>query len=174
MLFNRYMQSCFPGEETKAEFEEPKTFQEAWNHPDEYQREKWRAAICKEFHDMVKRKVWRQIKKRDIPPDRRCVKCKWVFKIKRNGVFQARLVACGYSQIPGVDFTENYSPVVNDIRFRLFLHAKMLFGLDAKIVDMETAFLYGDLEEEIFMECPPGMQGVSHDDALSLLNAYMA
>src|SRR6056300_1140278 len=105
---------------------------------------------------MIKRKVWRQIKKRDIPPDRRCVKCKWVFKIKRNGVYRARLVACGYSQIPGVDFTENYSPVVNDVTFCLLILTMILMGLDAKIVDIETDFLYGDLDEEIFMECPPG------------------
>ncbi|MCP4746748.1 MAG: hypothetical protein GY874_11505, partial [Desulfobacteraceae bacterium] len=40
------------------------------------------------------------------------MKSKWVFKVKRNGVFRPRLVACGYSKIPGEDFTENYSPVV--------------------------------------------------------------
>jgi len=51
-------------------------FQEAWNHPDEAQRTKWREAIRKEFRDMIKCKIWRQIKKRDIPPDRRCVKSK--------------------------------------------------------------------------------------------------
>jgi hypothetical protein len=81
---------------------EPKTFKEAWNHPDPMQRVKWREAIRKEFRDMVKRKVWRRVKKSSIPSNRRCVKSKWVFKIKRNGVFRARLVACGYSQIPGV------------------------------------------------------------------------
>ena len=118
---------------------------------------------------MIKRKVWRVICKRDIPPDRRCVKCKWVFKVKCNGVYRACLVACGYSQIPGVDFTENYSPVVNDITFRLMLIAKMVFGLKTKIVDVETAFLYGDLEEEIFMDCPPGLEGVTDEDALLLL-----
>ena len=122
---------------------------------------------------MIKRKVWRVIRKRDIPPDRRCVKCKWVFKVKRNGVYRARLVACEYSQIPGVDFTENYSPVVNDITFRLMLIAKMVFGLKTKIVDVETAFLYGDLEEEIFMDCPPGLEGVTDEDALLLLQCIL-
>ena len=118
----------------------PKKFDEAWNHPDPVQREKWRETIRKEFHDMNKRHVWRLINRRDIPPNRRCVKCKWVFNIKRNGVFRARLVACGYSQIPGVDFSENYSPVVHDITFRLLLLAMILFSLSAKIVDVETAF----------------------------------
>ena len=56
-----------------------------------------------------------------IPSNRRCVKSKWVFKIKRDGTFRARIVACGYSQIPGVDFSDNYAPVVNDITFRMLL-----------------------------------------------------
>ena len=64
------------------------------------------------------------------------MKSKWVFKIKQNGVFHARLVACGYSQIPGVDFTENYLPVVHDITFFLLLIAKMIYGLSAEIVDV--------------------------------------
>ena len=67
------------------------------------------------------------------------------------------MVACGYSQIPGVDYTESYSPVVNDITFRALLLMIISQGLSAKIVDVETAFLYGDLEEEIYMECPARM-----------------
>ena len=89
------------------QFIEPKTFKEAWNHPDPRQRAKWREAIRKEFRDMIKRKVWRRVKKSSIPSNRRCVKSKWVFKIKQKGVFHDQLVACGYSQIPGVDFWES-------------------------------------------------------------------
>ena len=98
---------------------------------------------------------FRSILRSAMPLDRRCVKSKWVFKVKRNGVFRARLVACGYSQIPGGDFTENYSPVVHDITFRTLLLAMLLYGYQAKIVDVETAFLYGELEEAIYMEEPP-------------------
>ena len=49
------------------------------------------------------------------------VKSKWVFKIIRDGRFRARLVICGYSQVPGVDYTENYSPVINDVTLRIML-----------------------------------------------------
>ena len=89
-----------------------------------------------------------------MPNNKRCVKCKWVFKVKRNGIFRARLVVCGYSQIPGVDFTENYSPVVHDITYRVLLLAMIIYQLKAKIVDVETAFLYGELDEVIYMDCP--------------------
>ena len=119
----------------------------------------WREAIRKEYRDMNTRVVWKIIKRSMIPKDRRVVKSKWVFKIKRNGIFCARLVACGYSQIPGIDFSASYSPVINDITFRMLLLAMIYFGLTGKIVDVETAFLYGDLEEEIYMKFPPGMTG---------------
>ena len=73
-------------------------------------------------------------KKSDIPKDRRLVKSRWVLKVKRNGVFRAKLVACGYSQIPGVDYSANYSPVINDITFRMLLLTIMYFALSGKIV----------------------------------------
>ena len=80
--------------------EEPTSFDEAWNHPDVTCREKWRKAIHKEFADMNKQQVWQKTTKSLMPANRRCVKNKWVFKIKQNGVYRACLVACGYSQVP--------------------------------------------------------------------------
>jgi Reverse transcriptase (RNA-dependent DNA polymerase) len=60
-------------------------------------------------------------------------------------VFRARLVACGYSQVPAVDFNEIFAPVVNDVSFRIMLIAKLIWDLQASIVDVEMAFLHGDL-----------------------------
>jgi hypothetical protein len=110
---------------------------------------------------MEKKQVWELMKKEDIPQDRRTIKCKWIFKIKRNGFFRARLVACGYSQIPGVDFNKSFAPVVNDVSFRIILTAKFLWDLQASIVDVETTFLHGNLQEGIYMNVPKGM---SQDD----------
>ena len=148
--------------------EEPKTFREAWDHSDPVQREKWRTAIRKEFHDMISRGVWRKIKRRDMPQDRRCVRHKWVFKIKRNGVYRARLVACGYSQIAGVDFDANFAPVINDVTWRLMLVAMLKNNWKGIIIDVETAFLHGDLEEDIYMDCPEGMEDAEPDECLQL------
>ena len=66
-------------------------------------------------------------------------------------------MACGYSQIPGVDFTESYAPVINDVTWRILLVIKMLWKLKARLIDIKTAFLYGDLDEEIYMESPEGL-----------------
>ena len=69
-----------------------------------------------------------------------------MFDVKRSGLFKARLVACGYSQIPGVDFKESYAPVINDVCWRMLIVVMMVLKVDYKIIDVETAFLFGDLE----------------------------
>jgi hypothetical protein len=123
--------------EYKHVFDLPGKFREAWDHPDPWQKEKWRTGIRAEFAKMNKNKVWQKIKRSQMPPGQRCVKHKWVFDIKRDGTFQARLVACGYSQIPGVDFTDVYSPVVHDATFRIMLVAELKWKLKSKIVEVE-------------------------------------
>jgi hypothetical protein len=102
----------------------------------------------------------------EIPQDIRTIKCKCTFKIKRNGIFRPRLVACGYRQIPGNNFNESFAPVVNDVSFRIILSVELLWDLQASIVDVETAFLHGDLQEEIYLNVPKGM---SQDDKTCLL-----
>ena len=61
-----------------------------------------------------------------------------------------RLVVCGYSQIPSVDFQEHFAPVVNDVSYWIMMALMMSMGMKAKIVEIKMAFLHGDLEEEIF------------------------
>jgi len=68
-------------------FENPATFEEAWFHPCPFQRKKWREAITKELTKMTQMKVWTKIKRSTMPPNRRCVKYKWVLEIKRDGRF---------------------------------------------------------------------------------------
>ena len=123
----------------------------------EEDREQWRSGIRKEFNDMIKRKVWRHTKINKIPEDRRLIGSRWVFKKKRNGVYRARLVGLGYSQIPGVDHKDNFSPVVTDVTFRCVLVISLLNDWDMEVVDIETAFPYGILDEEIFMKLPEGL-----------------
>ena len=67
-------------------------------------------------------------------------------------------MTCGYSQIPGVDHEENYAPVVNDVTYRILIICIILFKLQAKIVDVETTFLHGDINVEIYMDCPEGIE----------------
>ena len=119
---------------TEPAKDELQTFNKARNHPNAVSWGKCQGAIWKELGDTKKQHVWRKLHKSLMPPFHRCVKNKWVFKIKCNRVYQACLVACKYSQIWGVDFPENYSPVVNHIIFCIQLLMVIHFGFLAKIV----------------------------------------
>ena len=151
---------------------EPKTFQEAWHCQNEKERNNWRTAIRKEMRSMIDREVWRKTERKKIPNDRRLIGNKWVFKIKRNGTYRARLVTLGYITITGVDYTDN-APVAHDVTFRIVLARMMVETLDSLVMDVETAFLYGEIDEEIFMKSPVGMEeidpGSSSVDCLQLL-----
>ena len=70
--------------------------------------------------------------------------------------------------MPGIDFSESYSLVVNDITFCILLLMVIHFGYSAKIVNIETAFLFRDLKEEVYMECPQGMSNIKKDDCIIL------
>lgn len=131
---------------TRKESQIPRGFQQAWWWQDEEVREKWRNAVRKEFHEMIKRGVWRRTKKTEVPRNRRLVGHRWVFTIKRDGRYRARLVALGYSQIPGLDFMENFAPVASDVTFRILLTVLLSNPeYTATCIDVTTAFLYGEI-----------------------------
>jgi hypothetical protein len=67
-------------------------------------------------------------------------------------------VACGYSRFPGIDFGESFALVMNDLSFRIMLIAKLVWDMICSVVDIQTAFLHGDLDEEIYMEIPKVLQ----------------
>jgi Reverse transcriptase (RNA-dependent DNA polymerase) len=69
--------------------------------------------------------------------------------------------------MPWVDFNDSFAPVVSDVYFRILLAAMIAWDLKAKIIDVETTFLHGDLKEETFMDIPPGME-VDKDECLTL------
>ena len=151
----------------------PRTFQEAWHCDNEKERNNWRTAIRKEMRSMVDREVWRKTERKKIPHDRRQIGIKWVFTIKRDRTYRARLVALRYSQIPGVDYTGKFAPVAHDVSFRITLARMMVEKLDSLAMDVETALLYGERYEEIFMKSPVGMEeinpGSSSEDCYQLL-----
>ena len=96
-----------------------------------------------------------------LPPDRTAIKCKWLFEIKPGyeGVderYKARLVALGCSQLPGLDFDQTFAPVVKLSIFRLCLAIAAVENLEILQIDVKTAFLYGRLQEVIYMRQPEG------------------
>ena len=106
--------------------------------------------------NMEEKKVWTIILKSKVPSKRNIIGTRWVFAIKDDGRFRARCVAKGFSQIPGKDFQENHAPVITDTTTHLLLVLQTILHLSTGQFDIETAFLYGDLEEELWMEIPDG------------------
>ena len=83
-------------------------------------------------------------------------------------------MAQGFSQVPGVDFTENFAPVIDDATFRVVLSLMQKEEMKGYALDVETAFLHGELEEEIYMRIPEGyVRGDEHPNypALKLKRA---
>ena len=79
-------------------------------------------------------------------------------------------MACGYSHISGVDCTSKYAPVINDVTWCVLVIVMLLNNYDGKIIDTEVAFLHGDLEEEIYMDCPQGLEDAKEDECVKLLH----
>ena len=112
---------------------------------------------------MIRGGAWVNVNRSSVLEGRNLIGSKWVFKEKCDGRFWARFVCLGYSQIPGVDFSDNYAPVGNDETFRAVMVLQLMFGLQAVLLDVETAILYGKLEDEIYMETPTGYKEVYQD-----------
>ena len=135
-----------------TEVEIPKTVDEALKKP------VWKAAILEELRALEKNRTWDVVEK---PKDKAVIGCKWVFtvKYKADGSierFKARLVAKGYTQTYGVDYQETFAPVakINTVRVLLSLASNLDWPLQQ--LDVKNAFLNGTLEEDVFMDLPPG------------------
>jgi hypothetical protein len=94
-----------------------------------------------------------------IPPSGRRIICNhWVFNRKTNGQKQAHLVAKGFSQIEGIDYDNIFSPVVGYESVCLIVALAALQHWHMSSIDVKTAFLYGELDKELFMEQPEGFK----------------
>jgi hypothetical protein len=120
---------------------------------------KWMTAMHDEMESLEKNGTWDLVK---LPREKKPIRCKWVFK-RKEGVspndetrYKARLVAKGYSQIPGIDYNEVFSPVVKHSSIRTLLTIVAMHDLELEKLDVKTAFLHGELEEDIYIEQPEG------------------
>lgn len=135
---------------------EPRTYREAVNSPD---ADNWNQAMKDEIDSLTKMKTWEVVPR---PEDRDTVESKWVYKVKYNANgeiarYKARLVAKGYTQVNGLDFNETYAPVTRLETIRLLFGLAVEKDWEIRQIDVKTAYLNGDLDEEIYMEPPEGL-----------------
>lgn len=120
--------------------------------------EKWKEAMNEEIEALNENKTWTLS---GLPPNKRLIGCRWVFAVKTDPAgnverYKARLVAKGFSQREGIDYSETYAPVVRYESIRLLLAIVAARDYEIKKFDVKTAFLYGELQEEIYLEQPEG------------------
>ena len=135
---------------------EPASYTEAISCADS---SKWLVAMNEEIESLHKNNTWSLTK---LPKGKRPLRCKWIYK-KKDGIpgvedprCKARLVVKGFYQKEGIDFNEIFSPVVRHTSIRVLLAFVALFDLELEQLDVKTAFLHGELEEEIYMDQPEG------------------
>ena len=150
--------------------EEPKTIEEAI--ASKYSAE-WKKAMDQEITSLNKSSTWYVT---TLPEGQHTIDLKWLYKIKRDSEgkvdrFKARLVAKGYMQRPGIDYNDTYSPVVKNSSIRFLLATALSHGLLLYHLDVETAFLNSDLDEEIYANIPPYVSKPKPNSVLKLNKA---
>ncbi|UYV68112.1 hypothetical protein LAZ67_5003088 [Cordylochernes scorpioides] len=136
---------------------EPQSFEEAVQSPEAMY---WRKAMEDELRVLQERGTWELS---TLPPGKKPISSRWVYKVKTNESgnverFKARLVARGFSQKQGIDFQETYAPVINLAVIRVLITLSLNMKWYNRHLDVDNAFLYGDLEEEIYMLLPEGVE----------------
>ncbi|KAG6438793.1 hypothetical protein O3G_MSEX000229 [Manduca sexta] len=119
------------------------------------ERQQWLVAVQEELRSFNENDAWELV---DAPDNGTIVQCKWVLRKKYDSDnkvrYRARLVAKGFSQKKGVDYTETFSPVVRHTTLRLLFSLSVKLKLTVSHLDVKTAFLNGNLEETIYMQKP--------------------
>ena len=134
---------------------EPVSIEEATNCPDS---SKWIQAMETEMKSLKDNDVWKLV---DLPPGKKAIGSKWVYKVKKGADgsterYKARLVAQGFTKKYGTDYDQTFCPVVRQESLRVLIALSIQYGLKLHQVDVTTAFLNGNLEEEVYMKQPQG------------------
>lgn len=146
---------------------EPQSFFEASSDPS------WVKAMNEEMEALYRNKTWVVT---DLPSNRKPIGCKWVYKIKykANGEverYKARLVAKGFNQREGIDFEETFSPVAKMVTIRLVITLVVNSGWSLFQLDINNAFLYGNLDVDVYMSQPQGYHTVGDVRVCKLLKS---
>ena len=139
----------------------PKTFKEIFKLLEE-EKKKWLEAVRSEIMNFVKRNSWIKTQKKDVlAAGKKPIGVKHVFKIKDKSTglqYKDRIVVKGYMSIPGVDYTESFSPVMTDAAIRILIILYFYFQMTDPEgdwvlwpMDYKAAFLNADLDKDIYI-----------------------
>lgn len=153
-----YEEYAFEAAMHEADGREPRSYAEATRVPEKLL---WIKAMEEEEGSLVKAGTWEEV---HAPKNVNIVGSKWVYKAKRDAAgnvvrYKARLVAQGFSQVEGVDYTDTYAPVTKLPTIRTVLAMAARLDLELDQIDVKSAYLNGELDESevIYMRPPPGL-----------------
>jgi hypothetical protein len=151
--------------------EEPASFHEATDSPD---ADHWWQAMKEEIGMLQRRGTWVL---ETPPPDRKVIGCRWMYVIKRGPSgeitrYKARLVAQGFSQVPGIDYGDTFSPTVHMDTLRILLHLSAAHRWHRAQDDVTGAFLHSKLDHVVYMRQPPGFEDGTDRVARLILGLY--
>ncbi|KAK9075210.1 hypothetical protein SSX86_003531 [Deinandra increscens subsp. villosa] len=149
-----------------SSLKDPKTFKTAQKFAH------WNDAMQKEMTALHANNTWKLVPR---PTGCNIVGSKWLYRTKyrSDGTierFKARLVAQGYSQVPGLDYNYTFSPVVKASTIRVVLALAVIHDWKLHQLDVNNAFLHGSLDEQVYMEQPPGFINPNFPDYVCHLN----
>jgi transposase InsO family protein len=147
-----YEEVQFAGSASTAD---PRNYKQAMKGDD---AEKWQEAANAEYNTLLQNGTWELV---ELPPGAKAIGSGWVFRVKRNADgsierYKARVVAKGYSQRPGIDFSEVFAPTFRPATLRLILALAALEDMELRSIDVSAAFTNGDLDEWLYMLQPEG------------------
>jgi transposase InsO family protein len=136
---------------------EPTTLSEALQRPD---GDKYLESAIEEVRAHLENGTWKVVR---LPKGKRAIGSRWVFKIKRTvdgsiERYKGRIVAKGYAQREGVDYTETFAPTARFGALRTVIALAAIEDMELESVDISTAFLNGEIDAEVFMTKPEGVE----------------
>ena len=134
----------------------------------------WRKSMTDEYNAQMGNHSW-DLENLTDDSQFNVVGCKWIFTIKRNldgtiARYKARLVAKGFTQKPGIDYHETFSPVVKPATIRIVLSTAISANWPIRQLDVNNAFLQGTLKDEVYMVQPTGFINKDNPDAVCRLH----
>ena len=123
----------------------------------------WKEEAQKEIKSLQGLKVYTLVPKSNVPKEQNVIGSKWVFKVKTDNTYKARLVAQGWNQVHGRDCGGTYAPVCRLQSIRMVLAIAAELNLEVRQLDVKTAFLYADIEEEVYVKTALGFETTNKD-----------
>lgn len=137
--------------------DDPKSYREAMASE---KASDWKSAMESEYNSLIKNDTWSLVER---PKGMPVIDCRWVYTIKRDEKgnpikHKARFVAKGFRQVPGINVLDTWAPVTRPTSIRTVLSLAAMLDWECINMDVDTAFLYAPVEEEIYIKQPEGFE----------------